>query len=147
MDVVLLKDIEKLGAQGTVLHVKPGYARNYLLPMGLAVPATPQQLKAVEAVTRQRQAKSQRLQADAEALKRTLEGRAVTLTLTVGADDKPFGSITARDVMDALAKDGVRVEKHAVHLEEPIKTLGTVEVPIRLHPNVTATLKLVVAKA
>ena len=147
MDVILLKDVERLGTEGTVVRVKPGFARNYLVPCGLAVLATAQQLKVVETVKRQRQAKSQRAQAEADALKQKLQGRSLTLTLTVGADDKPFGSVTAHDVAEALAKDGFAVDKHAVHLEEPIKTLGTFEVPVRLHPHVTAMLKLVVAKA
>ena len=147
MDVILLKDVEKLGTEGTVVHVKPGFARNYLVPCGLAVPATAQQLKAVAAAAQQRQRTSQRLQADAEALKQRLEGRPVTLTLTLGAEDKPFGSVTTHDVVEALARDGIVVDKHAVHLEEPIKALGAFEIPVRLHPAVTATLKLQVVKA
>ena len=147
MDVILLKDVNKLGTEGTVVRVKPGFARNYLLPVGLAVPATAQQLKAVAAATQQRQRKSQRLQADAEAMKRTLESRPLTFTLTLGAEDKPFGSVTTHDVVEALARDGIVVDKHAVHLEESIKALGLFEVPVRLHPNVTATLKLQVVKA
>ena len=147
MDVLLLKDVDKLGAEGSVVHVKPGFARNYLVPCGLAVVATAQQRRAVEAQQRQRQAKSQRLQAGAEALKQTIERRALTLTLTVGAEDKAFGSITAHDVVEALAKHGISVEKHAVQLEEPIKALGAVQIPIRLHPAVTATLKVSVVKA
>ena len=147
MDVVLLKDIEKLGAQGTVLHVKPGYARNYLLPLGLAVPATPQQLKAVEALARQRLQKTQRMQAEAETLKQKLESRSLTLKLTLGEDDKPFGSVTAHDLVEALAREGLAVEKHAIHLEQPIKALGIYEVPVRVHPQVTATLKVWIVKA
>ena len=147
MDVILLKDVEKLGTEGTVVHVKPGFARNYLVPCGLAVPATAHQLKAVEAITQQRQKKSQRLQADADALKHTLEGRLLTFTLTLGDEDKPFGSVTTHDIVEALARDGIVVDKHAVHLEEPIKSLGAFEVSVRLHPAVTATLKLQVVKA
>ena len=147
MDVILLKDVEKLGTEGTVAHVKPGFARNYLLPVGLAVLASAQHLKAAEAIKRQRQATAQRIQADADALKQRLEGRSLTLTLTLGEDEKPFGSITTHDVVEALARDGIAVDKHAVRLEEPIKALGVCEVPVRLHPNVTATLKLSVVNA
>ena len=147
MDVVLLKDVEKLGAQGTVLHVKPGYARNYLLPLGLAVPATPQQLKAVEALARQRLQKTQRIHAEAQMLKRKLESRSLTLKLTLGEDDKPFGSVTTHDLVEALAREGLEVEKHAIHLEQPIKTLGIYDVPVRVHPQVTATLKVWIVKA
>ena len=147
MDVVLLKDVEKLGAQGAVVHVKPGYARNYLMPRGWAVAASPRRLAELDAIKRQRLQQVQRAQADAEALKRTLEGRSLTLKLNLGADGKSFGAITTHDLVDALRQDGLVVEKHAVHLEEPIKTLGVFEIPIKLHPEVTATLKLWVVKA
>ena len=147
MDVVLLKAVEKLGAEGSVVNVKPGFARNYLIPLGLAAPATTAQLKALEQAQRQRLQKSQRIKADAEALKRKLEGRSLTLKLNLGADGKPFGSVTSHDVVEALGQEGLQVEKHAIQLEEPIKSLGVFDVPIRLHPDVTATLKLWVVKA
>jgi len=147
MDVVLLQDVEQLGSQGTVVHVKPGFARNYLLPRGLAAPATPQQLKATEEIKRQRQQKSVRLKDEAETLKRTLESRPVTLKLNVGEDGKAFGSVTAHDVLEALKRDGLDVDKHAVHLDQPIKTLGVFDVPVRVQSDVTATVKLWVVKA
>ena len=147
MDVVLLKDIEKLGAEGAVVHVKPGFARNYLLPRGLAAPATPQQLKTIEASKRQREHQLQRLKQDADALKRKLESRSITLKLTLGDDDKPFGSVTVHDLVEALKREGMDVEKYAVHLEQPIKTLGIFDVPVKLHPDVTATAKVWVVKA
>jgi large subunit ribosomal protein L9 len=147
MDVILLKDVEKVGTAGTVVHVKPGFARNYLCPAGLAVPATPQQLKAVEAANRRRLQGARKLQEDAEALKRKLESRSLTLKLTLGEDDKPFGSVTAHDVVEALAAEGLAVEKHAIQLEHPLKALGVYDVPVRLHPVVTATLKIWIVKA
>ena len=147
MDVVLLQDVEQLGTQGTVVHVKPGFARNYLLPRGLAAPATPQRLKATEETKRQRQQKGARLKDEAEALKRKLESRPVTLKLNVGEDGKAFGSVTAHDVVEALKRDGLDVDKHAVHLDQPIKTLGVFDVPVRVQSDVTATVKLLVVKA
>ena len=147
MDVVLLKSIEKLGTEGAVVHVRPGFARNYLIPLGLAAQATPQQLKALESVTRARAQKNQRVQAEAEAFKRTLEGRSLTLKLTLGEGDKPFGSVTAHDLVEALQREGIEVEKHALQLEQAIKSLGVYDVPIRLHPQVTATLKVWIVKA
>ncbi|MBI4341963.1 MAG: 50S ribosomal protein L9 [Candidatus Omnitrophica bacterium] len=147
MEVILLKDVDKLGTEGAVVRVRPGYARNFLMPSGLAVPATPQQLKAAEEIKRQRQRKTQRAQAEAEAVKQKIEHHSLTLKLTVGEDDKPFGSVTTHDLVDALAKDGVPVEKHAIHLEEPIKTLGVYQVPVKLHAAVTATLNVWVVKA
>lgn len=147
MEVVLLKDVEKLGATGAVVRVKPGFARNYLLPSGLALPATPQQLKTIELANRQRLQKTQRIQTEAEALKRKIEGRSLTLQLTLGEDGKPFGSVTVHDIVEALGREGLVVEKHAVHLEQPIKALGIYDVPVRIHPQVTATLKLWIVKA
>ena len=146
MDVLLLKDVEKLGAQGAVVHVKPGFARNFLLPQGLAVPATDQQLKAAQERQRQHEDKAQRLKAQAELVKRKLESRSLTLKLSLGQDDKPFGAITAHEILEALAREGFELEKHALHLEEPIKSLGVFELPVRLQADVTATLKLWVVK-
>ena len=146
MDVILLKDVETLGSQGTLVHVKPGFARNYLLPQGLAVAATAQQLKATEERQRRQQAKVQRIKAQAEALKRKLEGRSLTLKLSLGEDEKPFGAITPHEIIDALKREGFELDKHALRLEQPIKSLGIFELPVRLHPDVTATLKLWVVK-
>ena len=147
MDVILLKDVVPLGAEGAVVRVKPGFARNYLLPSGLAVEATPRQLQAVEVSKRQRLKQAERVQQEAEALKRRLERHSLTMKLTLGEGDQPFGSITVHDVADALARDGIPVEKGAIRLEQPLKALGVFDVPVRLHPNVTATLKLWVVKA
>jgi large subunit ribosomal protein L9 len=147
MDVILLKDVEKLGAEGSVVHVRPGYARNYLLPAGLAVAASPEQLKAVEAAKQARQKQAKRLSAEAEELKKKIEARSLTLKLTLGENDQAFGSVSAHDIVEALAKEGLAVEKSAVKLDEPVKALGIFDVPVRLHADVTATLKLWVVKA
>ena len=147
MDVVLLKDVERLGAEGTVIHVKPGFARNYLIPTGLAVPATAQQVRLVEQRKRERSQQAQRVKAEAEALQQTLEGRSLTLTLTLGPDDTPFGSVTVHDLVEALRQEGLTVEKRAILLEQPIKALGIYEIPVRLHPEVKALLKVWVVKA
>jgi large subunit ribosomal protein L9 len=147
MDVILLKDVEKLGVEGAIVHVKPGFARNYLVPAGLALPATPERMQAVESAKQQRARQARREQEQAEALKRRLESRSLTLKLALGAEGQSFGSITAHDIAEALAGEGLPVEKRAIGLEAPIKDLGIVEVPVRLHPAVTATLKVWVVKA
>ena len=147
MDVILLKDIDKLGTEGSIVRVRPGYARNFLVPSGLAVPVTPAQLKVVEEVTRQRQRKTARVLAQATALKQQIEGCSLTVTLTVGEGGTPFGSVTAHDLVEALAREGVQVEKHTIRLEEPIKALGVYQVPVTVPPNVTAILKVSVVKA
>ena len=147
MEVVLLKEVEQLGPAGAVVRVKPGFARNYLLPMGLAAPATTAQLKALNERKRQRERQVQREQGEAQALKQKLEGLPVTLTLNVGEDGKPFGAITTHDVADALATAGLALDRHAIRLDQPIKTLGVHEIPVRMHPDVTAMLRLTVVKA
>ena len=147
MEILLLKDVETLGREGAVVRVKPGFARNYLVPRGLAVPATAAQLKMRDVVAQQRVRKLERARAGADALKRKLESRPLTLTLTVGEDDKPFGSITAHDLVEALRREEIEVEKPAVRLDHPLKTLGAYEIPVRVHPDVTATLKVRVVKA
>ncbi len=147
MDIILLSDIEKLGTEGSVVRVKPGFARNYLMPRGLAVLATPEQLKVMQELKRRRQKKNERVKSKAEALKRKLDVHSLTLKLTVGVDDKPFGSVTAHDIAEVLRQDGLAIEKHMIQLEEPVKTLGVFEVPLRLHSEVTAILKVRVVKA
>ena len=147
MDVILLKAVEKLGTEGALVHVKPGFARNYLLPRGLAVTASASQQKVAEETQRRRTQKSQRAQAEAEALKRKVESRSLTMTLQLGEDGKAFGAITAHDLLEALTRQGFQLDKHAVELPQPIKTLGTVEVAVRVHPDVTATVKVSVVKA
>lgn len=146
MDVLLLTDVVKVGAQGTVVHVTPGFARNYLLPQGLAVLATARELSAAHERQRQQQDKAQRIKAQAEQVKQTLEGRSLTLKLSLGQDDKPFGAITAHEILNALRREGFELQKHALHLDQPIKSLGIFELPVHLHSDVTATLKLWVVK-
>lgn len=147
MDVILLKDLDKVGKEGAVVPVKAGFARNYLVPRGLALPATREHRRMVEERTRQAQAKQARVHKHAQQLKQKLESRSWTLKLNVGERDTAFGSVTAHDVHEALAQAGIAVDRHAIQLEEPIKVLGIYDVPVRLHPEVTATLKVWVVKA
>ena len=147
MDVILLKDVEKLGVEGSVVHVKPGFARNHLLPQGLAAVATPDRLKSAEAAKRRRLEQDRKAREEAAVLKRRLESRPLTFTLNVGDDGAPFGSVSVHDVADALAREGHPVEKRLIQLEQPLKTLGAFEVAVRLHPDVVATLKVLVTKA
>ena len=146
-EVVLLKDVDRLGSEGSVVKVKPGFARNYLLPNGLAALATAAELKHLEAIKQVRLAQTQRLKDQAVAMKQKLESRSLTLKLTLGEDGTPFGSVTAHDVLEALRQDGVAIDKHALHLEQSIKALGIYEIPVKLHADVTATMKVWVVKA
>ena len=147
MDVVLLKEVHRLGKEGQVVQVKPGYARNFLLPRRLAEPATDATIKAAQQRARRSAAKAEQRRQELEGLKQRLEKHSLTLKLTVGEQDTPFGSITANDIVEALQRDGFTVEKAMIQLDEPIKALGTFEVPVRLHADLHATLKLWVVKA
>ncbi len=147
MEVVLLKEVKRLGTEGAIVTVKPGFARNYLIPNGVAVPATAQQLKALDQAKQHRNQKVAREKDHVEQLKRRIEGRSLTLCLKLGEGGKPFGAITVNDIVEGLAKEQIKIDRHAIKLDEPIKALGFYETAVRLHPEVTATLKLVVSKA
>lgn len=146
VDVILLKDVERLGAQGALVRVRSGFARNYLVPMGLAAPATAATLHAAEARRVDRKRRLERALAEAQALKRRLDGHSLTLKLALGVDDKPFGSVTAHDVSEALRREGFEIERRAVRLEQPIKALGVYEIPVHVQTDVTATVKVWVVK-
>lgn len=146
-EVVLVKAVKALGVEGTVVNVRPGFARNYLIPQGLAVAATS---RAVQIMAERQQQRTQRLvraKDQAQALQRKLEARSLTLKLTLGEHDQPFGSISAHDILEALRQEGLELDKGALDLEHPIKALGIYEIPVRLHQDVTATLKVWVVKA
>ncbi len=147
MEIVLLTEVKALGAPGAIVAVKAGYARNYLIPNGFAVAATASQVAAASERQQRQGREAAHLLEQADALKQALEGHPLTLSLTLGEGDKAFGSITAGHIADALAKAHLPVERHAIHLTQPIKALGAYEIPIRLHPDINATLKLSVIKA
>lgn len=137
MKVILLMDHEKLGKQGEVVTVKPGYARNYLVPQGLAIPATKNNLKNLE---QQLAAAAKRVQRELTGAQETagkLAGQTVTVTARAGAGGRLFGSITAQQVADAINQAyGVNVDRRRVHLPEPLRQVGTHQVELRLHPEV-----------
>lgn len=146
MEVILRADVPKLGHRGDVVKVAPGYARNFLLPRKLAVPATPGNTKVVEqekAAAVRREA-TERGQADE--LARQFAGVTVTIARKVGEADHLFGSVTSLDIADALEAKGFHVDRRKIHLEEPIKHLGEYDVPLRLHRETTATLKVQVIR-
>ncbi len=147
MNIILLKDVEKVGQRGAVVNVRPGFARNYLIPAGFAVTETPEQQRALAELIRQREQKHAREVAKANALKAQLEAKKWTLKLSIGEDNKSFGAISAHDVNELLVQNGITLDKHAVQLDEPIKSLGSHPVLVRLHSEVVATIKLSVVKA
>jgi len=147
MKVILREDVQGVGNIGDVLEVAPGYARNYLLPRSKAVEATGRNLKSVDHAKRVIADKAKKEKAEVEEYAKKVSAAAVTITVQVGKDDKLFGSVTTKDIAEALAAQGIEVDKRKIHLDHPIKELGTVSVSVKLHSQVTATVNVTVAKA
>jgi len=138
IEVILREDVNSLGKAGELVRVKPGYARNYLLPHGLAFEATEGNKKRIAAETRAKTVRGQAERAEAERFAATLGGVTLALTGKAGEEGKLFGSITAQDIADALAAQGHQVDRRRIELEHPIKALGHHTVAVRLHPEVHA---------
>ncbi len=147
MDVILLEDLKGVGAKGALVHVKPGYARNYLLPRRLAIRAGSNAAGLFQELERQRQVRDDRLVAAARAEAARLDGLEINLPAQANEEDTLFGSVTAQDVAEALARAGHTIDRHKIELEEHIKQLGRYEVPVRFHSGVTATIKVWVVRA
>jgi large subunit ribosomal protein L9 len=147
MQVILSEEIPSLGRTGEVVTVKNGYGRNYLIPRGMAVLATPRNVKRLDHEKRVIEKRDEKRQLDAQATKSKLEAVSLTIAKHTGEEDKLFGSVTTRDIADALKEEGFEIDKRVIQLEQPIKALGVYTVPLRLGHEITAALKLwVVAK-
>ncbi|MEJ5357554.1 MAG: 50S ribosomal protein L9 [Desulfobacterales bacterium] len=136
MKVILTQTIESLGIIGSEVEVKPGYARNYLLPQKKAVPATPENRKRMEQERAKFELQIARERKLAEEMARRLEGVVCRIPAKVAEEDRLYGSVTGRDILDALAAQGITIEKRMLLLSEPIKRLGTYSVPIRVYKGV-----------
>lgn len=146
MKVILRKDFETLGKIGDAVSVKDGYARNYLLPRQIAYRATTSSLRALEEEKKQHERQEQKQLKDAEKVGSELEKISITIAMKVGEDDKLFGSVTSQMIADALKEKGFTVDKRTIELEEPIKTLGIFEVPVKLHTKISAKAKVWVVR-
>jgi len=142
IEVILREDVKSLGRAGEMVRVKPGYARNYLLPQGLAYEASEGNKKRIAAETKARTTRGQAERTEAERFAATLNEVSITLTGKAGEEGKLFGSITAQDIADALAAQGQTVDRRRIELEHPIKTLGHHTVAVRVHPEVHAELRV-----
>jgi large subunit ribosomal protein L9 len=146
MEVILKEDVAKLGSRGDVVKVAEGFGRNYLLPRKLAIEASHGNKAVIEqmkAATVRRTAKEK---SSAEALAKQLEGVSVSFQRKTGEQDQLFGSVTSGDIADALAKKGFELDRRKIQVHEPLKTVGEFTVPIKLHKDVTAHLRVVIAK-
>ena len=142
IELILREDVQALGKAGELVRVKPGYARNFLLPRGLAYEATEGNKKRIAGETRARAARQATEKADAEGLAAKLGALTLTLSGKAGDEGKLFGSITAQDVAGALARAGHTVDRRRIELEHPIRTLGSHTVAVRLHPEVHAEVRV-----
>ena len=146
MEVILREDIDKLGSRGQLVKVAAGYARNFLLPKRLAVPATESNKKIIEQERQAHLRREAKLVSDATDLAKMMSDLSVTISQKAGESDQLFGSVTSKDIAEALEKQGYTIERRKIALEEPIKTLGDFKVPLRLHHEVTTEITVHVVK-
>ena len=146
MKVILLDDVTKVGRRGEVRDVSDGYARNFLIPKRLALSATAGNLKNLEHIKKQQEAKADRVKADAEGLRLRIEALAYEERRQASEEGKLFGSVTTQDIADFLGTRGIQMDRRRITLDEPIKALGEYSVSMRLHPDVSAQLKVTVVR-
>ena len=147
MDIILLERVEKLGQMGDVVSVKPGYARNYLLPQGKALRANKGNLEKFDTEKSQREADNLARRSDAETESGKMDGLAVSMVRAASEMGQLFGSVTSRDIADAVTEAGFTITRNQVVMDKSIKTLGLHDTRIRLHPEVTVTVKVNVARS
>jgi large subunit ribosomal protein L9 len=146
MKVILLDDVTKVGRRGEVRDVSDGYARNFLIPKKLALSATAGNLKNLDHIKKQQDAKADRIKADAEALRVKIEALVYEERRQASEEGKLFGSVTPQDIADFLGTRGIPMERRRITLDEPIKALGEHLVSMRLHPDVAAQLRVNVVR-
>lgn len=145
--VLLQSDVDNLGAGGEVVRVRAGYARNFLLPRGLALPATAGNLSRVEELKKAAASRKKQERDSADELSTKLSALSISIARAVGDEGKMYGSVTAKDIAEACERAGVAVDRRRINITEPIKQLGSFQVAVKLHHDVTATLKVEVVKA
>jgi large subunit ribosomal protein L9 len=146
MKVILKEHIEGVGHLGDVMEVSDGFARNFLLPRKKALEASPRNVKEFEHATRLLADKAKKEKVELEAHAKKISAVSLTITMKAGKDGKLFGSVTSKDIEEGLAEKGVTIDRKKIQLTQPIKALGTVTVPIKLHRDVTATVSVEVVK-
>ncbi len=146
MKLILRADVDSLGNLGDIVTVKPGYGRNFLIPQGLAMPASNANLKQFELERRKLEAKADSLRAAAKELAEKIEKETVVIEVRVGEGDKLYGSVTSSNIADVLEGMGLEIDRKKIILAEPIRALGDYVVPIKLHPDVQADIAVKVAR-
>lgn len=145
MKVILTKDLENLGKAGALVEVKPGYGRNYLLPNGMAVAATAKNIRQLEHEKAGILARASKYKSNMDTQAKKLASIELKFARKVGEQEKLFGSVTSKDIHDQLTAQGYEVDRKQIHLPEPLKVLGSHEVEVKLHPEVTTKLKVTIA--
>jgi len=146
MEVILNKDVDRLGKAGSIVNVKDGFARNFLIPNNLVVPLTSANLKRLEQEKQRKNLQSEKAKKEAEVLKERLSSLSLTIPVLTQEEDELYGSITSTDVAAVLKEEGLNIDKKSIILDEPLKSLGIYEIPIKLHPDVLAKVKVWVVK-
>ncbi|MDH4069947.1 MAG: 50S ribosomal protein L9 [Ignavibacteria bacterium] len=146
MKVILRKDLDNLGTVGSVVDVKDGYARNYLIPRDLVFPASKGNMRALEEEQKQASKRSNKEKKSSEHMAQELEKVSITLQMKVGEDEKLFGAVTSQMISDALAEKKITLDKRSIELEEPIKSLGIYDVPVKLPQGVAGNIKVWVVR-
>jgi len=147
MEIILLERIDKLGKMGDVVNVKNGYARNYLFPQKKALRKTADNMKAFEAKRAEYEAINAKLKADAEKLAKDIKGLSVTIIRQAAETGQLYGSVTGRDICEAIAEKGFNVERRHIELNAPFKVMGVFDITLRLHPDVEQTIRLNIARS
>jgi len=147
MEVILNQDVDKLGKSGQVVKVKDGFAHNFLIPNGLAMPSTAANLKRLKQEKQRKVLQLEKIKQEAEALKEKLGSLSLTLAVLAREEtEELYGSVAAMDIAAALKEEGFDIDKDSICLDEPIKSLGIYEIPINLHPEISAKVKVWVVK-
>lgn len=147
MELILIKDKEKLGKAGEKVDVADGFARNYLIPQGFALKSTESNLKRFEEINRQRNVRKERKLKKAKGLAEKIKSLSITIPVKVGEKDQVFGSVTKKDIAEQMKEKGYEVPKSNIKLEEPIKSLGIYEVPVSLDAGINTEVKVWVIKS
>jgi large subunit ribosomal protein L9 len=145
MEVILRQDVDELGLEGDIVNVAKGYARNYLVPNGFALQATPQNMKALELQRKKIEVKRLKGRESAEKLKEKMAELIIHVSQKAGEEGKLYGSVTTMDIAAYLEAQGIEIDRRKISLDKPIKTVGEYDIPVRIYPKVTGSIKVVVS--
>ena len=145
MKIILRQDMDELGLEGETVNVAKGYARNYLIPKGIALVANESNIKLMETQKKKIEVKRIKQKESAEKISAEIANLTINISQKVGEEDKLYGSVTSMDIAEEMEKKGISIDRRKIVLDKPIKSIGEFDVPIKLHPEVTGTIKVVVS--